>query len=234
MGLSMPRTSPPRWWEPAISTAVPTWGRPGRRQRGAQLGVDGWGVADEPPGPDAARSTGCGARAGTAAWARCSPRTWWPSLAMSVSTTHGRPRQHSSMSTCKASCADRLGRNPKLRHPHVGLEDQLDGARSSPPPARSGHEPKGIETASAPPQAHNVRRLRGLLLQATSASDAASRCMPLTSHQPPKKGRWCAGGPRPPGTPYYRVKRDGRFHRNVRTTWGHLGSLKRWALSWPT
>ena len=33
---------------------------------------------------------------------------------MSVSTTHRRPRQHSSMSTCKASCADRLGRNPKL------------------------------------------------------------------------------------------------------------------------
>ena len=35
-------------------------------------------------------------------------------LAMSVSTTHRRPRQHSSMSTCRASCADRLGRNPKL------------------------------------------------------------------------------------------------------------------------
>src|SRR5216683_3959788 len=34
--------------------------------------------------------------------------------AMSVSTTHRRPRQHSSMSTCRASCADRLGRNPEL------------------------------------------------------------------------------------------------------------------------
>ena len=33
---------------------------------------------------------------------------------MSVSTTHRRPRQHSSMSTCKASCAERPGRNPKL------------------------------------------------------------------------------------------------------------------------
>jgi hypothetical protein len=33
---------------------------------------------------------------------------------ISVSTTHRRPRQHSSMSTCRASCADRLGRNPKL------------------------------------------------------------------------------------------------------------------------
>ena len=33
---------------------------------------------------------------------------------MSVSTTHRRPRQHSSMSTCKASCCDRPGRNPKL------------------------------------------------------------------------------------------------------------------------
>ena len=33
---------------------------------------------------------------------------------MSVSTTHRLPRQHSSMSTCRASCADRLGRNPKL------------------------------------------------------------------------------------------------------------------------
>ena len=32
--------------------------------------------------------------------------------AMSVSTTHRLPRQHSSMSTCKASCADRRGRNP--------------------------------------------------------------------------------------------------------------------------
>ena len=31
---------------------------------------------------------------------------------MSVSTTHRQPRQHSSMSTCKASCTDRLGRNP--------------------------------------------------------------------------------------------------------------------------
>src|SRR5271157_242059 len=34
--------------------------------------------------------------------------------AMSVSTTHRRPCQDSSMSTCKASCADRPGRNPKL------------------------------------------------------------------------------------------------------------------------
>ena len=34
--------------------------------------------------------------------------------AMSVSTTHRLPRAHSSMSTCKASCADSLGRNPKL------------------------------------------------------------------------------------------------------------------------
>ena len=33
---------------------------------------------------------------------------------MSVSTTHRRPRQDSSMSTCRASCADRFGRNPKL------------------------------------------------------------------------------------------------------------------------
>ena len=33
---------------------------------------------------------------------------------MSVSTTHRRPRQASSMRTCKASCADRPGRNPKL------------------------------------------------------------------------------------------------------------------------
>ena len=33
---------------------------------------------------------------------------------MSVSTTHRRPREHSSMSTCRASCADRPGRNPKL------------------------------------------------------------------------------------------------------------------------
>jgi hypothetical protein len=35
-------------------------------------------------------------------------------FAMSVSTTHRLPRQASSMSTCRASCADRLGRNPKL------------------------------------------------------------------------------------------------------------------------
>ena len=35
-------------------------------------------------------------------------------LAMSVSATHRRPRPHSSTSTCKASCADRFGRNPKL------------------------------------------------------------------------------------------------------------------------
>ena len=33
---------------------------------------------------------------------------------MSVSTTHRRPCQDSSMSTCRASCADRPGRNPKL------------------------------------------------------------------------------------------------------------------------
>ena len=33
---------------------------------------------------------------------------------MSVSTTHRRPRQHSSMSTCRASCAERFGRNPEL------------------------------------------------------------------------------------------------------------------------
>src|SRR5215213_1250853 len=34
-------------------------------------------------------------------------------LAMSVSTTQRRPFQDSSRSTCRASCADRLGRNPK-------------------------------------------------------------------------------------------------------------------------
>jgi hypothetical protein len=34
--------------------------------------------------------------------------------AMSVSTTHRRPRHASSMRTWRASCADRLGRNPKL------------------------------------------------------------------------------------------------------------------------
>src|SRR5664280_3211067 len=33
-------------------------------------------------------------------------------LAMSVSTTQRRPRQHSSMSTCRASCTLRLGRKP--------------------------------------------------------------------------------------------------------------------------
>ena len=39
----------------------------------------------------------------------------WPKqLAMSVSTTQRRPCQDSSMSTCRASCAERLGRNPKL------------------------------------------------------------------------------------------------------------------------
>lgn len=35
-------------------------------------------------------------------------------LAISVSTTHRLPRADSSMRTCKASCAERLGRNPKL------------------------------------------------------------------------------------------------------------------------
>ena len=34
--------------------------------------------------------------------------------AMSVSTTHRRPRQDSSTSTCRASCCARFGRNPKL------------------------------------------------------------------------------------------------------------------------
>jgi hypothetical protein len=33
---------------------------------------------------------------------------------MSVSTTHRLPRAHSSTGTCRASCADSLGRNPKL------------------------------------------------------------------------------------------------------------------------
>lgn len=33
-------------------------------------------------------------------------------LAMSVSTTQRRPRQDSSMSTCRASCGDRSGPNP--------------------------------------------------------------------------------------------------------------------------
>ena len=35
-------------------------------------------------------------------------------LAISVSTTHRRPRQASSTRTCRASCAERFGRNPKL------------------------------------------------------------------------------------------------------------------------
>ena len=34
---------------------------------------------------------------------------------MSVSTTHRRPRHASSMRTWRASCAERLGRNPKLQ-----------------------------------------------------------------------------------------------------------------------
>ena len=47
-------------------------------------------------------------------------------LAMSVSATHRRPRPHSSTSTCKASCADRFGRNPKLHRQEVRLEDRLE------------------------------------------------------------------------------------------------------------
>jgi len=35
-------------------------------------------------------------------------------FAMSVSATHRRPCQASLISTCRASCADRCGRNPKL------------------------------------------------------------------------------------------------------------------------
>jgi hypothetical protein len=47
-------------------------------------------------------------------------------LAISVSTTHRRPSQDSLMSTCRASCADRLGRNPKLKRQEIGLEDRLE------------------------------------------------------------------------------------------------------------
>jgi hypothetical protein len=35
--------------------------------------------------------------------------------AMSVSTTHRRPRHASSMRTCRASWVERFGRNPKLQ-----------------------------------------------------------------------------------------------------------------------
>ena len=43
---------------------------------------------------------------------------------MSVSTTHRRPCQHSSTSTCRASCADRPGRNPEADRQEKGLEDR--------------------------------------------------------------------------------------------------------------
>ena len=45
---------------------------------------------------------------------------------MSVSTTQRLPLKDSSSKTCRASCADRFGRNPKLHGRHVRLEDRLD------------------------------------------------------------------------------------------------------------
>ena len=62
--------------------------------------------------------------------------------AMSVSTTHRRPSQHSSMSTCEASCGVRLGRNAEC--PGRGQ--------------RSGREPRHFPLATltdsgAPPSA---------------------------------------------------------------------------------
>ena len=47
-------------------------------------------------------------------------------LAMSVSTTQRRPCHDSSMSTCKASCAERLGRNPKLHGRKSASKDRLE------------------------------------------------------------------------------------------------------------
>ena len=46
-------------------------------------------------------------------------------LAISVSTTHRRPRQDSSMRTCSASCAARFGPEPERARQHVRLEHRL-------------------------------------------------------------------------------------------------------------
>jgi hypothetical protein len=56
------------------------------------------------------------------------------------------PRQDSSTSTCKASWAERRGRNP-YEHSPCPLR-RLARARSSPRPARCGHAPKESTTAA--------------------------------------------------------------------------------------
>src|SRR6185312_1281821 len=70
-------------------------------------------------------------------------------LAISVSTTHRRPRQDSSMSTCSPSCAPRFGRNP---NEHGNISASNTGSNTtSPRLALSGHEPKESTTASTRP-----------------------------------------------------------------------------------
>ena len=106
---------------------------------------------------------------------------------MSVSTTHRRPCQHSSMSTCRASCADRPGRNPKLtgRKPasKTGSSTIFSAARTI--RSRTGGIESGLSSpAGAPGLGMKTRRAgsgRYRPSLSSAASSPSSRATPYSS-----------------------------------------------------
>ena len=142
---------------PRCSDAHPAAGRaPESPKHGEHRLQSSWRIRQSPLAPLTPSARPCCTSARARSIARSSFKTGWSQmrsctacinfscgitekqLAMSVSTTHRRPRQHSSMSTCWASCAERPGRNPKL---HGGKSASKTGSSTiSPQPARSGRE----------------------------------------------------------------------------------------------
>jgi hypothetical protein len=104
---------------------------------------------------------------------------------MSASSTHRRPRQHSSMSTCKASCADRPGRNPKLHGRKSASKTGSSTIFTAACTIRS--RTAGIDSgliSSVPGLGISTRRAaigRYLLSRSSLASSPSSRATPYSS-----------------------------------------------------
>ena len=129
---------------------------------------------------------------------------------MSVSTTHRRPRQHSSMSTCRASCADRLGRNPKLHGRKSASKTGSSTILAAACTIRS--RTAGIDSgliSSVPGLGISTRRAaigRYLLSRSSLASSPSSRATPYSS-------TWARVILSMPGAPLFRRTMTHARHR---------------------
>jgi hypothetical protein len=130
--------------------------------------------------------------------------------AMSVPATRRRPRQHSSMSTCRASCAGRPGRNPKLhgRKPASKTGPGTILAAACTIRSRTAGIDSGL-ISSVPGLGISTRRAalgRYLLSRSSLASSPSSRATPYSS-------TWARVTLPVPGAPLFRRTATHARHR---------------------